>query len=320
MPCVWRKVLPVPTRVPDATGLRLIVAIARHGSIAGAARDASITQQAASERLRGIEAQMGLTLVHRGARGSRLTPAGEVVAQWAVRLLDLTDEIDGAIDGLRGDRGRDLTVWSSMTIAENLLPRWLVLLRERQLAAGEQATTVSLTADNSGRVIDAVRAGTAQLGFVEGVEPPTALRHVDLARDELVLVTASGSPLSRRRTPLTPTEVSLLPLTSRERGSGTRDVIEHSLAEHDLTMAASVVELTTATAVREAVLAGGSPAFLSRRAMSRELASGHLVVVPTSSLRLKRVFRAVWVGGGPTPPAGPARDLVALARTALRGA
>lgn len=309
----------VPTRVPDSTGLRLVVGIARRGSIAGAARDAGISQQAASERLRGIEAQTGLTLVHRGARGSRLTPAGEVVAQWAARLIDLTDEIDGAIEGLRGDRGRDLTVWSSMTIAENLIPRWLVLLRERQLAGGEQATTVSLTADNSGRVVDAVRSGAAQLGFVEGVEPPTGLRHVDLARDELVLVTASGSPLSRRRTPLTPAEVSMLPLTSRERGSGTRDVIEHALAAHGLSMAASVVELTTATAVREAVLAGGSPAFLSRRVMARELASGHLSVVPTASLHLDRVFRAVWVGSR-TPPAGPVRDLVGIARAALRGA
>lgn len=319
MACIWSTVWLVPTRVPDVVGLRLIVGIARHGSIAGAARDAAVSQQAASERVRGIEAQMGLTLVHRGARGSRLTPAGEVVAQWATRLLDLTDEIDGAIDGLRGDRGRDLTVWSSMTIAENLLPRWLVLLRERQLAVGEQATTVSLTADNSGHVIDAVRSGAAHLGFVEGVEPPTGLRHVDLARDELVLVTAAGSPLARRRTPLTPNDVSLLPLTSRERGSGTRDVIEHALAAHGLTMAASVVEHTTATAVREAVLAGGSPAFLSRRAMARELASGHLAVVPTPSLGLDRVFRAVWVGGR-NPPAGPARELVGIARTALRGA
>ena len=56
-------------------------------------------------------------------------------------------------------------------------------------------------------------------------------------------------------------------------------------------MGDSVVELTTATAIREAVLAGRSLAFLSDRVVARDLDSGHLVVVPTNSLDLKRVFR-----------------------------
>ncbi|MEP6816826.1 MAG: LysR family transcriptional regulator [Marmoricola sp.] len=302
-------------RVPDLDGLRLLVGIARHGSIGGAARANAISQQAASERLRAMEAQTGLTLVQRGARGSRLTQSGVVVAEWAARLLDLADEIDTAIEGLRGDRSRELSVWASMTIAESLIPRWLVQLRQRQLGEGRRPTAVSLNASNSENVVEAVRAGTAHLGFVEGVEAPKGLRYADIAHDELILVAAAGTPLSRRRTPLSPEEVAELPLTSRERGSGTREVLETSLRAHGLTMGDSVVELTTATAIREAVRAGSSPAFLSRRVVARDLDSGHLVVVPTTHLDLRRVFRAVWVGTK-QPPAGPVRELVSIARTA----
>ena len=110
--------------------------IARHGSIGGTARANGMSQQAASERVRGMEAQTGLTLVRRGARGSQLTEAGVVVAEWAARLLDLADEVDTAIEGLRGDRSRELVVWASMTIAESLIPRWLVQLRQRQQSEG----------------------------------------------------------------------------------------------------------------------------------------------------------------------------------------
>jgi molybdate transport repressor ModE-like protein len=305
----------VSSRVPDLVGLQLLVGIARHGSIGGAARATGISQQAASERLRAIEAQTGLTLVQRGARGSLLTPDGVVVAEWAARLLDLVDEIDTAIEGLRGDRSRELSVWASMTIAESLIPRWLVLLRQRQLGEGRRPTAVSLNASNSGHVVEAVRDGTAHLGFVEGVDAPKGMRHTDVAHDELVLVAAAGTPISRRRTPLSPDEVAELPLTSRERGSGTREVLEASLRLHGLTMGDSVVELTTATAIREAVLAGSSPAFLSRRVVARDLDSAHLVVVPTTQLDLKRVFRAVWVGTK-QPPAGPVRELVSIARAA----
>lgn len=305
----------MPTRVPDLTGLKLLVGIAQHGSIGGTARAAGVSQQSASERLRAIEAQMGLTLVQRSARGSQLTAAGVVVSEWAARLIELTDEIDTAIEGLRGDRGRELSVWASMTIAESLIPRWLVQLRQRRHAEGREHTAVSLTAANSHDVIGAVTVGTALLGFVEGVDAPTSLRSVPVAHDELVLVAASGTSTGRRRAPLGPAEVADLALTSREPGSGTREVVERALAAHGLTMHESVVELTTATAIREAVLAGSSPAFLSRRVVARDLDSGHLREVPTTGLELGRAFRAIWVGSK-EPPAGPVRDLVAIARSA----
>lgn len=301
------------SHVPDLDGLRLLVLIARLGSIGAAARAHGTTQQAASERVRVMETLTGLTLVRRGPRGSALTEAGMVVVERATHLLAVAEEIEAAIDGLRADRGRDLSVWASMTIAETLIPRWLVQLRQRQQAEGTPVTTVSLTASNSARVVEAVRDEIAGVGFVEGVAPPTGVRHAAVAQDVLVLVAAHGSPLSRRRTPLTPRQVAELSLVQRESGSGTREVLETALAEHGLVPADPVVELTTATAVRATVLSGGSAAFLSRRVVARDLELGHLVVVPTADLRLERTFRAVWTGAK-QPPAGPVRNLVGIAR------
>ncbi len=301
------------SRVPDLPGLRLLLTIGRTGSIGAAAREAGVSQQAASERLRGIEAQTGLTLVRRGPRGSELTPSGVVVSEWAARLIELTDEIETAIEGLRGERSRGLSVWASMTVADSLVPRWLVQLRQRQLRQGDGVpTSVSLTAGNSHQVVDAVTDGSAHLGFVEGVDAPRHVRSTTVAEDELVLVVAAGDPLTRRRRPIPAEEVAGMALTGREPGSGTREVVERSLAAAGLTAHAPVVELTTTAAVRGAVLAGSAPAFLSTRVVARDLESGHLVAVPTE-LDLRRRFRAIWVGAG-QPPAGPARDLVAIAR------
>ena len=301
------------SRVPDLDGLRLLVGVARHGSIGGAARAHGVTQQSASERLRAVEAQVGLTLVRRGPRGSELTQDGVVVVEWAARLLELADEIDLAIGVLRGERGRELDVAASMTIAESLLPRWLVLLRQRQEGEGLRPTSVSLSAVNSGQVLRAVLDGTAHVGFTEGADAPAGVRSVVVARDELVLVATAGSPLARRRAGLTPVEVAGLALTGRERGSGTREVLETALRAHGLDLGDPLVELSTATAVREAVVAGSAPAFLSRRVVARELGSGQLVRVPTRDLDLRRDFRAVWVGTQ-QPPAGPVRELVGIAR------
>lgn len=105
-----------------------------------------------------------------------------------------------------------------------------------------------------------------------------------------------------------------LGLTGREAGSGTREVLEVALRAHGLEPETSVIELTTSTAVREAVVAGSAPAFVSRRVVERELEGRQLVRVPTPGLDLRRSIRAIWLGSG-QPPAGPVRELVGLART-----
>ncbi len=309
---MWVVTDPRISRIPDLEALRLLVAIARQGSIGAAAREIGVSQQAASERLRAMETTVGLTLVRRTARGSDPTEAGAVLVEWATRLLDLAEETEAAIDGLRDDRSRELSVWASMTIVESLIPRWLVRLRRQQTSTGSAPPTVNLTASNSRAVLEAVRTGAADVGFVEGRDAPRGLRHRAVASDELVLVTAPGTPVARRRRPLTPLEVAELSMTRRERGSGTREVVEAALADHGLIGGDSAVELTTATTIRAAVLAQGAPAFLSRRLVGPDLATGQLVEVPTDDLDLTRVFRAVWVGAR-HPPAGPVRDLIAIA-------
>lgn len=85
----------------------------------------------------------------------------------------------------------------------------------------------------------------------------------------------------------------------------------------DMQQAAPVLELTSAAAMRAAVLAGAGPAAMSRLAVADDLAVGRLHAVEIPKLDLRRKFRAIWIGGR-TPPAGAIRDLLShiIARTA----
>ena len=85
--------MPLPSRVSDLTGFDLLLSVARTGSIGRAAAEHGISQPAASARVRLLEGQLGLALVERSPRGSRLRIA------------------------------------ASMTVAEYLLPVWLTALR-----------------------------------------------------------------------------------------------------------------------------------------------------------------------------------------------
>jgi molybdate transport repressor ModE-like protein len=295
--------------LPDLAALRLLVDVARLGSIGAAGRAAGISQQSASERLRAMETQTGLVLVQRAPRGSVLTPAGKLLVEWSSELLKRADEIEVALETLRRGRSEELHVHASMTTAEYLLPRWLVRLRQlRQVS-------VSLRAVNSEEVVAAVRRGEADLGFVEGPVGVAGLSTAVVGCDELVLVAATDDRWARRRAPVTPAEIAGRALTCRELGSGTRAVVESAMLAAGERLADPEVELATNAAILAAVRAGGSPAFVSGQAAAADLAQGTLVAVPVEGLALAREFRAAWVGG-PRPPAGPVRDLLAIAGAA----
>ncbi|WP_229822436.1 LysR family transcriptional regulator [Streptomyces netropsis] len=293
-------------RVPDLGALELLLAVARLGSLGRAARELGITQPAASSRVRTMERMLGVALVERSPRGSRLTDAGVLVTDWARRIVEAAEAFDAGAQALRGRRDSRLRVAASMTIAEYLLPGWLIALR-----TSRPGTAVSLLAGNSSAVAERLLAAEADLGFVEGLAVPPGLDGAVIGHDRLVVVTAPGHPWARRRAPLDAAELAATPLILRERGSGTRQVLDAALASHG-GVAEPLLELASTTAAKAAVVSGAGPSVLSELAVGEELAARRLVEIPVPGVGLRRDLRAVWPTGH--RPTGPARDLLGLTR------
>jgi DNA-binding transcriptional LysR family regulator len=207
-----------------------------------------------------------------------------------------------------------LRVAASMTVAEYLLPGWLTALRARQ-----PATTVTLTAGNSAEVAQAVLAGAADVGFVEGPDLPAGLRARRAGADTLTVVVPAGHPWARRRSGITAAELAVTALVSREPASGTRRSFEHALrAQADAEPVPPVAELSSTTAIKSAVMAGIGPAVLSSLAVAAEVTAGTLRAVRVSGLDLRRDLHAVSAQGRPL--SGPAGDLHAIAVKAAQAA
>jgi len=209
-----------------------------------------------------------------------------------------------------------IKVAASLTIAEQLMPRWLVSLQAAATRRGSTAPEVILTATNSDHVISAVRDGAADLGFIESPGLPIGLRSSVVARDELVAIVPPDHKWARRSKALSAYELSQTSLVARELGSGTRDSLTAALRStlgDAVEQARPVLELSSAVAVRGAVLAGAGPAVMSRLAVADDLAVGRLRAVDVPELNLRRELRAIWVGGR-TPPAGAIRDLLSHIR------
>ena len=299
-------------RVPDLAALEVLLSVARTGSLGRAAQEAGVSQQAVSARIRAMEAQTGVTLVQRTARGSSLTADGAVIARWAARVLDVAGELDAEIAVLRTDLRSRLRVCASLTIAERLLPAWLVSYRAAARTAGGSDVEIVLTAANTDGVITHVTDGASDLGFIESPGAPRSLRSRVIGHDRLVVVVPPAHPWARRRRPVSAAELAATPLVSREGGSGTSQTLTAALTATvgaDVVQAPPALSVSTTAAARAAVLAGAGPAAITELAVADDLAAGRLTRIEIPGLDLNRALRAIW-NGSASPPAGPARDLV----------
>lgn len=294
----------------DLRSLEVLLAVAEHGSIGAASRALGMRQPSVTYRLQRLEQHLRLDLIHRGARGSVLTGEGATVADWAREVVRASDRLESGVDALRGAQDSQLTVSASMTIAEYLMPRWLV-----ELSESSPDTSVSLRMRNSAQVAADITAGAADLGFVEGPQVPAGLRTRSFADDALVVVVGDEHPWRRRAHNPDPAELAHAALIVREEGSGTRDALERALTAAGQRQTRSHLELASTAAIKSAVLAGQGVGVLSMLAVADELAGGQLHQVTIEGIDLRRKLRIVWRAG--TTLAGPA---AALAEHALRGA
>src|SRR4051812_41103258 len=301
-----------PAGLPDLNALELLVAVGECGSLSRAAASFGISQPSASERMRTLERRLGLELLHRSTTGSRLTPAGLVVIDWARDVLKPAHAFAEGVAALKAEQDVRLRVAASLTLAEQLVPGWLLSLR-----ALHPEVHVGLQVGNSDQVIRAVREGEADLGFIEAPRVPPDMRATTVGEDRLVVVVAPGHPWTRRRAPVTGAELATTPLLLREPGSGAREILERALRPHG-GPCPPVLELGATTPLRSAAATGAAPAVLSELSVRDDLAEGRLVEVPVEDgLPLHRILRAVWPAG--SDPAAPARWLLDVARGRVGG-
>lgn len=299
---------PLPTWTPELATLDLLLSVADLGSVGKAAAAHGISQPSASARLARLERRLGVPVLRRSTRGSTLTPAGEAVVTWGRGVVDAARTLTDGVLTLRADRSARLRVAASLTVAEYLLPPWLVALRRRN-----PGLDVAATVANSRDVCAAVRDGRADLGFVETPDAPGGLSSRRVGTDRLAILVAADSSLARRRGRLHPRDLPELPLLLREPGSGTRDTFLDALAAAlgERLPLPLATELGSTATILATARAGGGVAVLSARAAADDVARGALTELEVPGLVMRRPLHAVWLGKRPSELASQLIELAA---------
>ena len=276
---------------PNLVSLGVFVSVVELGSVSKAAAAHHMAQPSASNRLRILERQLGLTLLDRSSSGSIPTAEGSVVAGWAAGVLRAAEQLSAGVAALQAEASGLLRIGASFTVAEYLLPPWL-----ERFVRDRPTDSVSLLVANSASVEGQLNNGLVDLGFIESPHQTPALSSQVVGRDELVVVVAPGHPWSGRPS-ISLDALASTPLVLRERGSGTRDALIEAFDRLGYPEPVSVLELGSTAAVRAAVMNGSSPTIVSRLAVAADLTTQSLVEIDVPGLSIQRDLRAVWRHG-----------------------
>lgn len=175
----------------DLTSLQLFVAVCELGSIGRAAEREFIAASAISKRLSDLETALGATLLHRHARGVRLTPAGESLLHHARSVLfgleKMQTELAEYADGVRGH----VRVHASISAIVQFLPEDL-----GAFARQHPQVKIDLEEHLSPEVLRAVQEGAADLGIANGAVGGAGLQALPYRQDRLVLVVPTDHALA----------------------------------------------------------------------------------------------------------------------------
>lgn len=109
--------------------LRTLDALARHGSVSGAAAGLHITTSAVSQQMAKLEREVGQQLLAKNGRGVRLTDAGRLLADHAARILSQVELAQSDLEAQRGQVVGELRLSAFPTAARGLFPTALAGLR-----------------------------------------------------------------------------------------------------------------------------------------------------------------------------------------------
>lgn len=284
---------------------RLVVfrKVADRLSFRKAAEELYLTQPAVSLQIKALEEELGVQLFDRTGTHIRLTAEGRVLRRYVEQVSSLLARAEAEIAALSGDHAGHLALGASTTIAQYVLPGLL-----GEFTKEYPRVQPTLISGNTEAIVQAVEDQKIVLGFIEGPARSRGVKTEPFLKDELVLIAATANTLAKR-TSISAAELRSAPLLMRERGSGTRRVVELALERVDLKRNSLnvIMELDSTEAIKSAVEAGLGIGFISRWAIAKDLRlNSSFRIVHIEGLRIQRDFLLVHASG--PEPAGLATE------------
>ena len=276
--------------------LHIFHTVVRLGRFSKAAEELGISQPAVSIQVRELEKSIGAPLLHRTRQGPQLTDTGRTVHGYTQRIFALADEMAEAVNDLQGLRGGRLTIGSSTTPGEYILP-WAIGQFQKRYPDVE----VSLSISNTGTIIERIKDHELDLGMAGAPVDIEGLASFPYVDDEIAIIASPEHEMAQRLS-LALTDLQGQKFIMREEGSATRLTAERCLLGHNVDVKV-VMELGSNEAVKRAVAAGLGLGTVSTFGTAPDTVAGMITVLNIDGWECRRPLNVFYRQDTHLPPA-----------------
>ena len=176
--------------------LKVLHEVARQGSFSAAAEALSYTQSAVSQQIAALERETGTMLVERGARGIRMTDAGEALVRHADAILTRLTDAEAELEAIAGLRGGRVRLASFATAGSTFVPHAIATFHERH-----PAVEIILKESDPEESVPDLRSGQLDIAILfepHGAGDLTDIDTVHLLEDPMSIVLPENHRLAEK--------------------------------------------------------------------------------------------------------------------------
>lgn len=265
--------------------LQVFESVARHLSHSRAASELYLSQPAVSMQLKQAEQIIGLPLFEQVGKKIFLTEAGRELLHYSRTILQQMAEMAAVFDEMKGMERGHLHI-SVVSTANYFMPQQLA-----RFIQAHPAIQLSLHVANRDAVIQQLGNNSADLAIM-GLPPQDADMDAQaFMENPLVIIAAPNHPLAGSQQ-IKARQLAQETFLLRERGSGTRSVVERFFASHRIPLPANM-EMDTNEAIKQSVQAGLGIGVISLHGIELELETHRLCVLAVEDFPIMRHWHLV---------------------------
>jgi DNA-binding transcriptional LysR family regulator len=266
------------------------LAVAKIKNFTKAGEILNLTQPAVSQHIKFLEEYYNVTLIKKQGRTIVLTEAGEILFKYAKKLEVLYKGLELEIKNSEGIN-KIYNIGATMTIGGYVLPYLLGEYRSMH-----KNVDILLEVNNTEQIINKLLNREIHLAMIEGPFNKDKFNYKKFKDDELVLAVSSKHEFSQRES-VEIEEILRGKLILRERGSGTRKVIENKLIElgYNIENANVYMEIGSINAIKSLVEINLGYAIISKAAIKREVELEVIKIIPIKDVKIYREFNFIYL-------------------------
>jgi len=268
--------------------LRIFLKIVQTQSVTKASEELHLTQPAVSIQLKNFQDQFDIPLTEVLGRKIYITEFGREIAESAENIINQVHAINFKTLAYKGQMTGRLKV-SVVSTGKYVMPYFLSDFMN--LHSGIELV---MDVTNKNKVIESLESNEVDFALVSLLPSNLNVEKLDLLQNKLYLVGNAKAKLKKRLTAIEAFQI--LPLIFREKGSGTRQVMENFIGQNDFQVLRKM-ELTSNEAVKQALLAGLGYSIMPLIGIRNEIRNNELQIIPIKGLPITTTWSLIWLKG-----------------------